>query len=149
MGDDIGSGSVTDCRLRSDSDPLSSTKLPYGKNQNKPFYRFRCHHPLINQLNQDLIHLLLTHNDWINHMYWSTKTSYQQIWDWEVHQKSISNRTHCWKLKSYSYTWKRTGNRYFVCFQTFSLEYGLFLKICTPKYPWNCTVADTWANNYQ
>ena len=40
MGDDIGSGLVTDCRLRSDSDLLSSTKLSYGKNQNKPFYRF-------------------------------------------------------------------------------------------------------------
>ena len=36
MGDDIGSGSVTNCRLRSDSDPLNSTKLPYGKNQNNP-----------------------------------------------------------------------------------------------------------------
>ena len=53
MGDDIGSGSVTDCRLRSDSDPLSSTNLPYGENQNKPFYRFRCHHPLITQLTPD------------------------------------------------------------------------------------------------
>ena len=50
MGDDIGSGSVTDCFLRSESDPLSSTKLPYGENQNKPFYWFRCHHPLITQL---------------------------------------------------------------------------------------------------
>ena len=50
MGDDIGSGSVTDCRLRSDSDPLSSTNLPYGENQNKPFYQFWCHHPLITQL---------------------------------------------------------------------------------------------------
>ena len=39
MGDDIGLGLVTDCRLRSESDPLSSTKLPYGENQNKPFYR--------------------------------------------------------------------------------------------------------------
>ena len=35
MGDDMGSGSVTDCCLRSDSDPLSSTNLPYGENQNK------------------------------------------------------------------------------------------------------------------
>ena len=51
MGDDIGSGSVTDCCLRSDSDPLSSTNLPYGENQNKPFYWFRCHHPLITKLN--------------------------------------------------------------------------------------------------
>ena len=50
MGDDIGSGSVTDCCLRSDSDPLSSTNLQYGENHNKPFYRFRCHHPLITQL---------------------------------------------------------------------------------------------------
>ena len=50
MGDDIGSGLVTNCRLRSDSDPLSSTNLPYGENQNKPFYRFQCHHPLITQL---------------------------------------------------------------------------------------------------
>ena len=50
MGDDIGSGSVTDCHLRSDSDPLSSTNLPYGENQNKPFYQFRCNHPLITQL---------------------------------------------------------------------------------------------------
>ena len=50
MGDDIGLGLVTDCRLRSDSDLLSSTKLPYGENQNKPFYWFRCHHPLITQL---------------------------------------------------------------------------------------------------
>ena len=50
MGDDIGSGSLTDCRLRSDSDLLSSTKLSYGKNQNKPFYGFWCHHPLMTQL---------------------------------------------------------------------------------------------------
>ena len=35
------------------SDPLSSTMLPYGENQNKPFYRFRCHHPLITQLSVD------------------------------------------------------------------------------------------------
>ena len=54
MGDDNGSSSVTDCHLRSDSDPLSSTNLPYGKNQNKPFYRFRCHHPLITQITFDL-----------------------------------------------------------------------------------------------
>ena len=39
MGDDIGLGSVTDCRLRSDSNLFSSTKLPFGKDQNKPFYR--------------------------------------------------------------------------------------------------------------
>ena len=58
MGDDIGSGSVTDdssvtdCHLRSDSNLLSSTKLPYGENQNKPFYWFRCHHPLITQLSK-------------------------------------------------------------------------------------------------
>ena len=51
MGDDIGLGSVTDCCLKSDSDLLSSTKLPYGENQNKAFYRFRWHHPLMTQLN--------------------------------------------------------------------------------------------------
>ena len=54
MGDDIGLGSVTDCCLRSDFDLLNSTKLPYGENQNKPFYRFRCHHPLITQLRHNL-----------------------------------------------------------------------------------------------
>ena len=40
MGDDIGLGLVTDCRLRSDSDALSSTNLFYSEKQNKPFYRF-------------------------------------------------------------------------------------------------------------
>ena len=52
MGDDIGSGSVTDCRLRSFltiDDILSSAELHQGENQNKHNPN-QCHHPLITQL---------------------------------------------------------------------------------------------------
>ena len=31
-------------------------------------------------------------------MYRPTKASYQQIWDWEVNKKAVSNRTHSWKI---------------------------------------------------
>ena len=54
MGDNIGSGSVTDCLLRPFSDlkghtQQCSAELHYGKNQNKPNPN-RCHRPLITQL---------------------------------------------------------------------------------------------------
>ena len=52
MGDDIGSGSVTGCHLRSFltiDDILSSAELHQGKNQNKRNPN-QFHHPLITQL---------------------------------------------------------------------------------------------------
>ena len=54
MGDVIGSGSVTDCHLRSDSNlrrhtQQCSAELHHGENQNR-INPNRCHHPLITQL---------------------------------------------------------------------------------------------------
>ena len=54
MGDDIGSGSVTDCLLRSFSDLKRKTELHYvgwAKNNNKRNPK-RCHHPLITSLHK-------------------------------------------------------------------------------------------------
>ena len=49
MGDDIGSGlsSMAVCF------DFCSTNVVQLSNQNPYFYRFRCHHPLITQLNFD------------------------------------------------------------------------------------------------
>ena len=52
-GNDIGSGSVTDCLLRSFSDLKRQTELHYigwSKNQNK-LKPNKCHYPLITYLN--------------------------------------------------------------------------------------------------
>ena len=49
MGDDISSGSVTDCCLRhfpTIDDTLSSAELHHGKNQNKRRNPNLYHHPL-------------------------------------------------------------------------------------------------------
>ena len=53
MGDDIGSGSVTDCHYFPTIDNiLNSAELHHGKNQNKHNLN-QCHHPLITQLMLD------------------------------------------------------------------------------------------------
>ena len=55
MGNDIGSGPVTDCFLRLFSDLKRQTELHYvgwAKNKNKRNPN-QCHHPLIIQLNKD------------------------------------------------------------------------------------------------
>ena len=52
-GDATKTGCVTDCRLRSFSDPLSSADMHHGKKSKQSIYRFLYHHPLITQLNPD------------------------------------------------------------------------------------------------
>ena len=52
-GDATKTGRVTDCHLRSFSDPLSSADMHHGKKSKQSIYRFLYHHPLITQLSTD------------------------------------------------------------------------------------------------